>query len=289
MPDIVAWIPTSLVCEDRSMKAASLGFFAAVLAGGCMKQGDGTIGQADSQSAGTALATEVEDGASGFGPVATDGAGVDGACVTLSGDTADPDGDSIPNNATLTFACQQTQNGYTGMVTGTENVTDTAPNAPTWSFSAEANLHLSLTGPGGASITNDRMGTITGAQSGATFSLDRMLTATTTLKATAAGQGISVDEDNAWTLSYTPMIAWTPGAIVVSGTLSATGSWSVTVGGNSADATLSTPTPLTLTPSCATRVTAGTLDATFDGGGHTNTLAVTWTGCGSKTVTFTAK
>ena len=268
----------------------SLGLWLVVVASaGCAaKKADGTIGQADSQSAGNALATEIEDGAAGFGPVASQGAAAP-SCVTLSGDTADTDGDSIPASATLTFNCTATQGGYTGMVTGTEMVTDPKPNTVEWAFTATANLHLSLTGPAGASITNDRTGTIVGAQAGTTFSLARTLDSTTTLKATPNGTGVSIDENNAWTITYAPTLAWVPGAVVVGGTVTAAGSWSVTIGNNAADATLATTTPLTFSPTCATRVTGGALTATYEGGGHMNTLTVAWTGCGARTVTYVAK
>jgi hypothetical protein len=78
--------------------------------------------------------------------------------------------------------------------------------------------------------------------------------------------------------------------VVVGGTLTASGDWNVSIGTASAEATLASPTPLTLTPSCATRVTAGTLTATYAGAlGQMDTITVTWTGCGTRTVTHTTK
>jgi hypothetical protein len=49
---------------------------------------------------------------------------------------------------------------------------------------------------------------------------------------------------------------------------------------------VSTPTPLTLTPTCETRVTAGVVKATYDDErGVAREITVTWTGCGQHVVT----
>jgi len=263
--------------------------FAVLVAGaGCVAKSSGTIGQSDAQNAGKALAMGIEDSAGGFGPVSS-GAAAAPSCVTLSGDTGDPDQDSIPNAATLTFNCSSTALGLTGTVTGTEMVTDDQPNAIAWAFTADAMLHSTLTAVTNASIVSDRNGQIVASQDAVAgpFHLDRTLTVTTVFTG-ANGAKASVDEMRAWNVSYAPQVTWTPGGAVVSGTVSATGSWDVTVGSASASATLATPTPLTLTPTCSTRVTAGTVTATYEGGGHMNTITVTWTGCGLSTVTYTA-
>jgi hypothetical protein len=260
-----------------------------MLGGGCVKKDTGTLGEADAQNAGKALAAGIEDGTTTFGPVSTQGAGLDAPCVTLSGDTSDPDQDSIPTAATLTFNCTSMAFGYTGMVTGTEMVTDGQPNASAWAFSASADLHSSLTGPGGASITNDRSGTIVGAQSSAMFTLDRTLDVTTEFKNAAGATLATVAETNAWTIAYMPQVTWTPGGVAVTGSVTATGSWDVSVNSNSANATLATPTPLTLTPTCATRITAGVVTGTYKDGVKDSTITVTWTGCGSSVVTYVTR
>jgi len=264
-------------------------FASLLLVVGCAKQSTTTLGAADSQSAGQAMAADVEDSAEGFGPVDMGTSAVP-SCITLTGDTSDPDGDSIPTNATLTFACTTTELGLTGTVTGTETVMDTEPDAVAWAFSATANLHGSLTGAGKASIVTDRSGSIVASQATAIgpFELARMLDVTTVLTG-AAGQSATVDQTNAWTITYTPTATWTPAGVVVAGSLTATGSWDVTVGSASADATLATPTPLTVTPSCASRITGGVVTGTYADGSGTNTITVTWTGCGVSTVGFATK
>ena len=259
--------------------------FVIVLAA-CAKQSTGTLGQAEATYAGQTLASGVEDNAAAYGQVNT-GVGFDASCVTASGDVTDPDGDSIPTNATLTFNCSNTAFGLTGMVTGTETVMDTEATTAAWAFAATANLHATLTSQAGASITQDRDGTLTATQTGAVgpFGLARTLDATTVFKGDRGNTLAAVDEHNAWTMIYSPTAIWTPGGVVVGGSLGVTGSWSVTVNDKAADATLDATTPLTLTPSCATRVTAGTLVGTYAAG----TITVTWTGCGASTVTFAPK
>jgi hypothetical protein len=210
--------------------------------------------------------------------------------VTLGGDINDPDGDSIPNDAMLTFNCTSTGFGLTGMLTGTEAVTDTQPSSVAWAFTIDANLHASLTANTGASITQDRTGQFVGSQQGALgpYALARTLDATTVFKGDLGRTLATVDENNAWTMTYTPTIQWQPGTVVVGGMLDVEGSWTVTVNGKTADATVRTPNPLVLSPSCQTRVTGGGLTAEFVGETAHSAITVTWTGCGASTVTYLA-
>lgn len=251
----------------------------------------GPLGQAESNSAGDALGTGIEDGAATFGPQNASASSSSFAplapCVTLTGDTTDTDQDNIPADATLTFNCSQTRLGFTGTETGTETIMDTQPTAIAWAFSGTADLQSSLTGPAGASITAAWTGSLVATQGSATgpFNLARMLDVTTVAKS-ATNVSTTVFETANWTLTFTPTATWTPGGVVVDGTLSASGSWDVTVGNSAASATIATGTPLAIDPTCATRVTAGVITATYEGAGLTHTITVTWTGCGQHTVTY---
>jgi hypothetical protein len=95
-----------------------------------------------------------------------------------------------------------------------------------------------------------------------------------------------VSENLDWTVTYQPELDWSAGALAVGGTLTAGGSWVVSVGDRSADATVATPVPLTITSECATLVTAGQVDATFAVGERTETLTVAWSGCGAPDVIY---
>jgi len=249
---------------------------------GCAAK-SGALTAAEAKAGGQALAAEVEAGASGFGPV-NEGATALPACVTLSGDTADPDGDSIPNQATLTFDCTSTTGAITTTVAGTEAVSDDQPNAVAWAFSANVDLQGATT-VGTASVTTDRHGTVVASQGSALgpFSLARTLVVSTTI-ATATAM-TTVDVDNAWTITYTPQASWSPGGVVISGTLDAAGSWHVSVGTHDADWTLATPTALTLDPTCPTRVTAGTVTGSYEDARGAHMVTVAWTGGGASTVT----
>jgi hypothetical protein len=257
------------------------------LATGCMAK-TGTLGQADSQSIGDSLGSGLEDSAKTFGPMNTQNANA--SCVTLSGDVGDPDLDNIPNNATLTFNCTTTALGVTEVVTGTMNVVDDQPNAIAWAFHGSQALNASITGSGGGSVVVATNGDLTATQTGLAgpFGLARSATVTSTITG-PRGNSVVIDETADWNITFTPQATWTPGQIIVTGMLDAQGSWDVTVGSNSASAMITTSTPLTLDPACATRVTGGAVDANWSGGGKTHALTVTWTGCGARTVTYTER
>jgi len=269
-----------------------LGLCACLLASACMRRGDdGTFSAAESVAAGDSLGASIESSAALYGPV-DQTAGADSTCVTLTGDPTDTDGDNIPVSATLTYACTDTFLGLTGMLTGTIGVTDDDPNTAAWRFTGTAALHASLTNLGGASIVTDRAGTLTASQTGIAgpFALEHDLDVTTVFTGARDTNPATttVTEAAAWTLTFTPLLTWTPGGLIVEGNLAATGAWTVTVGNSVAAATLSTPTPLTLTPSCETRVTAGSATASYvDETGRDRTITVTWTGCGQHTVQST--
>jgi hypothetical protein len=250
---------------------------------GCVKA-DG-LSDAELRNAGDSLGAGIEDSAKAYGPLNT--ADADAACVVLSGDTTDTDQDSIPVNARLTYNCTSHLLGYTGMLTGTLSATDDQPSAVAWAFTGMADLHATLTGPFGGSIERDWSGQLKGTQNSAVgpFTTTRKLDVTTVF--TPAGprpRETTVTEDNDWTVTFTPMVSWTPGGVAVTGSLSASGTWNVQINGEELAATLSTPTPLRLEPACATRVTSGVARGTYMDGKESKSITVTWTGCGVHTV-----
>ena len=252
---------------------------------GCVKKDDGGFSSSEIRSAGEALANGIEDSALGFGKV-NEGMAADGTCVTPSGDAADPDMDNIPNNAKLNYNCTGMLFGVTGTLTGTLGVVDDQPGAVAWAFTGMSDLNASLTGPDGGSITRDWNGKIVASQSSAAgpFKTQRTLDVTTVFK-DRKGASVTVTEDNDWSVTFTPMVTWTPGSLIVTGKVSATGSWNITVGEHAATATLATPTPLTLDPNCASRITAGTVTASYvDDAENNGTITVTWSSCGVNTV-----
>lgn len=275
-----------------------LGFVLCILATACVRNGgedNGGFSNAEAKSAGDALGTGVEASAKTFGPM--DGmANADGPpCVTITGDPSDADLDNIPVSGTINYACTSTALGLTGMLTGTIAITDDEPNTAAWHFTGTANLHASLTATNGASIMYDRDGSLIASQATplGPFSLAHDLDTVTMFRTggdLGAPRTTTVTEAAGWTLTFTPMATWSPGGLVITGSLAATGDWTVTVESETATATatatLGTPTALTLDPACETRITAGVLVATYPiEGGGTGTVTVTWTGCGQRTVT----
>jgi hypothetical protein len=269
-----------------------LGHFAIVLAAtGCQDRGG--FGPTEARSAGDALAASIEAGAETFGPL-TPGASADAACAVLSGDPTDTDGDNIPASGVLAYDCTATALGLTGTLTGTLSVTDDLPDEAAWAFTGEADLEASLTGAGGASIVTTRSGQLVATQASplGPFALSHEVLVQTVF--TSGGElgpprSATVGENGAWTLTFTPQVAWTPGSLIVTGELEATGTWDVSVQNErtnaAVQATLSTPAPLVLDPTCETRVTAGTLVATYPSNRvREETIEVTWTGCGQRII-----
>jgi len=242
--------------------------------------------QAEATLAGKALAADIEGAARRYGAVAPSLARAV-SCVAMSGDATDTDGDSIPAGATLTFDCSEQRLGYTGTLTGTESVSDTQPDALAWAFSVTSDLHAELTGPFGGSMVVDGDGSITASQ-GSLAGPFRLASTLGVVSVITNVRGIETDiaEELDSTLSYAPDLEWTPGGVVVTGALTADGAWTVSVGEKSADASLSTPTTLTFTPSCESRVTAGVVEASLAFGARAASIRVEWSGCGRPTVTY---
>jgi hypothetical protein len=243
--------------------------------------------RAEATAAGQVLAAGIEDAAETYGPISL-GATVDVQCVAPTGDTSDADGDTIPANARLTYDCSETRLGYTGTLTGTQSVSDEQPDALAWAFSASTDdLDASLTGPFGGSLVANINGTIVASQRSIAgpFELARTLDVFTVIT-NVRGIQTSIGETVDWTISYTPTLQWNVGAPAVAGELAADGTWIVDVNGKSLTGTLATPTPLTLTPSCRTRVTAGVARATFAVGGAQAAITVEWSGCDRSSVSY---
>ena len=249
---------------------------------------DQSLNQSEASVAGGSLATEVENSGQTFGPV-NSGSSLDRSCVELSGDIADADGDSVPVAATLTFDCTTKALGFTATLTGTESVVDDQPNLAAWSFTAQAHLEAVLTGPTGDTLTIDRDGSIVATQDGllGPYHLQRNLAVSTVA---AGSKPATIEADNAWMMTFKPQLEqpWSGGDPVVGGKLDASGTWNFTVSDASNEISVEATIDgsVTLSPSCATRVTSGTVTGTFAADGATKSIEVTWSSCGQHTVAF---
>ena len=127
---------------------------------------------------------------------------------------------------------------------------------------------------------------VTADNAGGTYSLD-----------VSGNRGAEWDDGNEthsatqtldWLLEFTPDGAWDPFTEAFpAGTIGYTGSWNFTVDDASADATLSTPTPIHISPTCVGYVDSGSVMIEFVERGDEGSITVTWDSCGSHSVTFT--
>ncbi len=261
----------------------------AIASSGCVGSGktqDPNLGQAEAASAGDTLGAGIEQTAQTFGQIMPSPA-VDPPCVTVSGNLEDTDQDRIPLSGYVKYACTGMNGGFTATLDGTLVVTDDDPAAAKWAFTGMADMQATFTGPLGGTSVTEWTGDLVATQAGAAgpFGLHREVTATTTITG-AAGRSVVIVEDNDWTVTYTPQVTWSPGQLAVMGSLSVDGMWHVDVGDKSADAQLVSAVPLTLDPSCYSRITAGKLIAKYAGPVYGRGITVTWTGCGQRLVEF---
>lgn len=270
-----------------------------LLAAGCYPAGEGSTGdqpdagvgeepaltRLQATLAGKVLAVGVEEAARRFGPVAP--ASADASCTTISGDTADADGDAIPADAKLTIDCGEQRLGYSGSLTGVESVTDDQPDAAAWAFSAAVDLEATLATPLGATMLVDGEGSVVASQGSALgpYNLDTSLDVLSTIT-NRRGVETRIGEAIDWTVSYGPDLEWSAGVPAVVGKLTTEGTWDFSVNGISASASLATPVPLTFRPACKSRIAAGTIEASFEMAGKNATIRVEWTACGSRLVSY---
>lgn len=267
--------------DERALVVGGLAVLAA-----CAEPQAGPLGEPEAMVAAGALGNGIEDLAARFGTLDR-GAGASAACASSTGDASDPDGDGIPVDATLTYSCEESRLGYSGTLSGTLAVEDDDPAAVAWAFTGAVDTRSALAGADGASITIDRDGQVVATQTTGSFGpfvIDRAVDVVTVL--VTAGETTTVTESTAWTMTYRPLVAWSPGSPPVPANLSLSGTWSVNVGNSSAEATLSNPSGLSLSPSCATRVTAGSVTAAYLAEGATRSITVIWTGCGDRTLGY---
>ena len=242
-------------------------------------------GGIEAHASGAALAASVERSVAAYEPEDS-GAGftTPAACVTLGGSLVDSDLDDFPDvSLTLTLA-NCTVSGTAGTITvdGTVTTLDTALGSQTLDFTRTVALTAhAVAGPLTADSTID--GTETGVSSGMP-TLSTSAHVVTDVEPSAR----HLVEDVDWSTQYAPSVTWSPGAALVGGTIAFQGNWSMNADGRVLQATVTTPAPLTVAPTgeCATRVTAGSLQAEYTAAGEVYDVEVAWGGCGVRTVTW---
>jgi hypothetical protein len=204
----------------------------------------------------------------------------------------------VPANENYTYSsCTRSlAGGATETLTGLVNITDTSANASTLSWTRTVtNMNDAVSGGSGPSYSELRNGqgfhTLTNGQTVETINRQFTVKATATAaNGTAANQTITIAENIGFTAASGATIqpAHRPpdGTVTVSGTRTVVGSVG-TASPTTTTYTISTLTPLTYDSTCQTlpRITAGVLQMVVTSGTATNTLTITFSGCGTSPTT----
>jgi len=208
-------------------------------------------------------------------------------CPTLTPTDPTFTGD-IPDTLTETWGsdCSDTSGGETLSISGSISIMDATPGIPGLAYNSTINnLDISESG------STDNV----------TISINGTLGVSETLSSigVAANYAYNFAETspNAITEAVTEKLTSTysfpaTGTLLVegdalpAGTFNISGQDTFTVNNTTYTFTVSTPTPLTVDPTgCPTGVTSGTVTVAFSGQGGTGTATITWTACGTYTIT----
>jgi hypothetical protein len=210
-------------------------------------------------------------------------------CITFAPtNPVDEDSDGIPDTVSMTAAanCTFTQDSLTFSISGGLTEGDPTPATPDADYMAAANnLVISLSsGANSASIGLNGGATVTETTGSLSQSNQMTLslasTGTDTVNATYAQNWMAA-------FSYSGSELLGNGSLP-QGTITLTGTTNYTGNGKSFALAISTPTALTYDPTCGTasQLTAGVLQASFNGAKGSAYVTITWSGCQDPTVNF---
>lgn len=204
------------------------------------------------------------------------------------GTYTDADLDHWPDtSAVFTWSdCVKSYPIGTATLNGTVTIVDTSVGTRSLDFTADP-IQMTI---GIVDTANDANVTLTVSGSATGTAPDKVQwNAHQLWNGTLAGTAVDIAETVGWTTIYTSP-GWLPGSPMADGTLTISGQWNATVNGDPVNATVSTvdgngaASTLTVTESCESKITAGTLRFKFDNGPRDGKITVTWTGCGSRSV-----
>lgn len=277
------------------------------------KPGAEPINDASAGEAGGAMASSIEAGADGYrrppdqpaamamvGGTGGDGSFIPSFCLHLrEGDVwADVDQDGYPSpDVRIDIACtfQRAEGEITA--SGVLTMGDTNPAVAGFDSSvAIDDIDVLVVGSNGKyHVAGSSSETNSGQVNGAMFSLTHHEEQDNLTEALDLDDVLyeRTTENYSWDLVL-DVTDFVPGSDAPAGTLDVTGSWDVSVLkpfediDQAAGTTVTTTNTLTMDPACATSITAGSVRATFSGSDGEATIDVTWTGCGTHSVDFTA-
>jgi hypothetical protein len=212
--------------------------------------------------------------------------GTDCPAITPA-EIVDSDGDGIPDNVTETWGsdCADTSGGEIFSISGSISISDATPNTPDLAYNSnidnleisesgsEANLSIGINGTLGVSETLSSISVAANytynfaetSPNAVTEAVTEKLTSTYSFPATSS---LLVEGDS-----------------LPAGTFNISGQETFTVNNTTYAFTVATPTPLSVDPSCPTGVTSGVVTVGFSGQGATGSATITWTACGTYTIT----
>lgn len=199
----------------------------------------------------------------------------------------DTDGDGIADSFTDTWGsdCADTSGGEIFAISGSLGISDATPNTRDLAYNANINnfgiqesgstaaLSLSINGTLGVTETLSSIGI------SANYTYNFAETAPETVT-----EAVVEKLTSTYSFPATSTLL-VEGDALPAGTFDLSGQETFTVNNTTYAFTVSTPTPLTVDPSCPTRVTSGVVTVGFSGQGATGTATITWSACGSYTIT----
>jgi hypothetical protein len=203
----------------------------------------------------------------------------------------DTDEDGVVDTVTDVFTtanCTEISDGDTISISGTLAIGDPTPTTADLNYNAGLTSFVVQEGGASGDVTVTVNGSVTVSEtlSAITEAANYSLAGTSTPSGGSTSTATYTDNLTATYTFASPLS--TPlveGDLLPGGTLNLTGGETAMFNTKSYSYTISTPGGLTIDPSCATAVTAGTADITFSG--VSKAAVITWTACGAYTVTYT--
>ncbi len=212
-------------------------------------------------------------------------------CITLvPAIPGDQDADGIPDTVTMTAGanCTFTQDSLTFSISGVLTEGDPTPTTPDADYMATVNNLVIGLSSGADSASIGLNGGTTVTETAGSLSQSNQMTLTL---ASTGTDTVNASYAQNWmaTFMYSGSELLGSGSLP-QGTLSITGTTNYTGNGKSFALAISTPTALTYDPTCTTasQLTAGVLQASFNGSKGSAYITITWNGCQDPTVNFVA-
>jgi hypothetical protein len=208
-------------------------------------------------------------------------------CPAITGSLNSSAGDGIPDNVTETWGsdCTFAGGGDTTSITGSISIAAATPDTPGLGYTSTIdNLTLTEAGPN-LDATIGINGTLAVGETLSSITVAANYTYNFAETAPDAITEAVVEKLNSTYSFPATSTLLVEGDPLPPGTFNISGSETFTVNNTTYAFTVQTPTPLTVdVTSCPTGVTSGVVTVGFSGQGATGTATITWSGCGTYTI-----